>query len=107
MRIAAPVLLLLLLAACTMTKGWQLEKAVTDALAKDKRTAAYTFDVSATDDGAVNITGELAVVGDLDVVTEIAKGVKGVTKVVNNCTYPEPSSGMLDDSMVPGVGGLL
>jgi hypothetical protein len=107
MRIAALVLIsILALASCDMAKGWNLEKAVTDALAKDSRTAAYTFDVSAAEDGTVTITGEVGVVEDLDIVTAIAKGVKGVTMVVNNCSYPEPSSNpIMQDYVAPGIGG--
>jgi hypothetical protein len=97
---------LLLLAGCEMAAGWKLEKAVLDALAKDQRVAMSTFDVSATDAGVVTITGEVEVPEKLDVVTEIAKAVPGVTSVVNNCTYPDTiQNPLMDDSIVPGVAG--
>ncbi|MDQ3024184.1 MAG: BON domain-containing protein [bacterium] len=103
--LATLILTLLLLSACDMAKGWGVEKGVIEALAKDPRTAAYTFAVSAAENGAVTITGEVGVIEELDIITEIAKGVKGVTSVVNNCTYPEPSSGMMQDYVTPGIGG--
>ena len=100
------MLVVLLLAACDMVGQWNVEKEVTKALAKDQRTARFVFEVAATPEGVVNITGEVDTVADLDVVTEIAKGVRGVTSVVNNCTYPEPNTNpLMDDTIVPGIGG--
>jgi hypothetical protein len=107
MRLVSLLIVLpLLLAGCEMAMGWKLEQAVLDALAKDQRVAMSTFDVSATDEGVVTITGEVDVPEKLDVVTEIAKAVPGVTSVINNCTYPElVTNPVMDDTVVPGIGG--
>src|SRR5688500_12559512 len=55
--LALAFLCLITLTACDMAQGWKLEKAVLDALAKDQRVAMSTFDVMATDQGVVTITG--------------------------------------------------
>jgi hypothetical protein len=99
-------MVVLLLAGCDMLGQWNVEKEVEKALANDQRTARYTFNISATPEGAVNITGEVDTIADIDVVTQVAKGVKGVTNVINNCTAPEPNTNpIMDDSVVPGVAG--
>jgi len=106
MRIAPLVMVVLLLAGCQMLGQWNVEKEVEKALANDQRTARYMFNISATDQGVVTITGEVDTPADLDVVTEIAKKVKGVVTVINNCTSPEPNTNpIMDDTVTPGVGG--
>jgi hypothetical protein len=93
-------IVLALLAGCGLIKSSQIEQAVTKALADDSRTTSFTFEVSCDDAGAVTITGELFKPEDIDIVTEIAKSVKGVTNVINNCHVPEPDSGLMQDTVV-------
>lgn len=95
----------LLLGGCDMLKNSQLEGAVAKALAADPRTKDYKFEVSLQNPGEVLITGEVYTAEEIDAVTEIASGVEGITSVVNRCKVPEESSGMFQDTVVPGVGG--
>jgi hypothetical protein len=98
-------LLLAGVAGCEMMANTKLEQAVTKALANDSRTKTFDFEVSVGAPGEVLITGEVFTLGDIDAVTEIAKAVPGVKAVQNNCKVPEESSGMMQDTVVPGVGG--
>lgn len=82
-------------------QGTRVEQAVTKALAADSRTASYEFEVSYEEGGKVLITGEVFSAAELDAISEIAKGVAGVSEVVNNCKVEEPGSGMLQDETVP------
>lgn len=97
---------LFLVGSCEMLKGSQLEGAVLKALATDPRTKDFKFEVSQQNPGEVLITGEVYAAADIDAVTEVAKQVKGVTSVVNRCKVPEESSGMMQDTVVPGIGGM-
>jgi hypothetical protein len=97
--------LLLFATSCDMMKNSQLEQKVVKALAADPRTKSFDFEVSVKAPGEILITGEVFVPADIDAVTEIAKAVPGVTTVQNNCKVPEESSGMMQDTVVPGVGG--
>jgi hypothetical protein len=97
--------LLALSNGCEMMANNKLEQAVTKALAADARTKSFDFEVSVTEPGTVLITGEVYQAADSDAVTAVAKAVPGVTKVQNNCKVPEESSGMMQDTVVPGVGG--
>jgi hypothetical protein len=106
MRTAALVMVAVLLAGCEMLGQWNVEKEVEKALANDQRTARFSFNIAATPEGVVNITGEVDTAADLDVVTSIAKAVKGVTSVINNCSYPDNvTNPLMDDTVVPGVAG--
>lgn len=100
MRTALCLVACLLCAACSIIQGTQVEQAVLDALAKDARTSQYEFNVVRQDDGGVVITGKLFSPAEVDIVTEIAKTVKGVDKVINNCGVEEPGSNMLQDEYV-------
>jgi methionine synthase I (cobalamin-dependent) len=97
---AALALLLAFGAGCDMVKTWQLEKAVTTALQKDERTRSSDYQVTAMQDGTVTISGEADSGEQIDAVTLVAQAVKGVTKVVNNCSVPEESSGMMQDTVI-------
>jgi osmotically-inducible protein OsmY len=92
-------MLAVLLAGCDIIKGTQIEQAVTKALAADQRTSSFEFEVSFAD-GTVTITGEVFKPEDIEAVSEIAKAVKGVTNVVNNCHVPEPGSNMMQDGVL-------
>jgi osmotically-inducible protein OsmY len=100
MRTAICLAICLLFTACSIIQGTRVEQAVLDALAKDTRTAQYEFNVVRQDDGSVVITGKLFSPAEIDVVTQIAKGVKGVDKVINNCGVEEPGSNMMQDDYV-------
>jgi osmotically-inducible protein OsmY len=104
MRIAMSLLgalLALLFAACSIIQGAQIEAAVLKALASDKRTEGYEFQVSYQGEGTVLITGEVLNFEIKDAVTEVAKTVESVEKVVNNCNITEEDSGLLQDTVVP------
>jgi hypothetical protein len=98
-------LMLASISGCEMMANTKLEQAVTKALANDARTKTFDFEVSVNAPGEVLITGEVFTPGDIDAVTEIAKAVPGVKAVQNNCKIPDESSGMMQDTVVPGVGG--
>lgn len=100
MRTALCLTTCLLFAACSIIQGTQVENAVLAALAKDSRTSQYEFNVVRQDDGAVVITGKVFAPEEINAVTEIAKSVKGVDKVVNNCSLEEQGSNMLQDEYV-------
>jgi osmotically-inducible protein OsmY len=91
---------LLLIAACSMLQTAKVESDVKAALAKDTRTAQYSFDVSCDEKGVVTITGELPEPGLADIVTSIAKVVPGVKEVLNRCSVPEPGSNLMQDTVV-------
>lgn len=100
MRILLLVTVVVLLAACSIIEKSKVESAVLKALAGDPRTQAYQFEVSCDEQGAVTITGEVQEPETVDIVTEIAKAVPGVTRVFNRCTAPEPGSNMMQDMTV-------
>ena len=95
-------------AGCDMLKQTNVETSVTQALGADPRTKDYKFEVSVQSPGEVLITGTVGTAQEVDAVTEIAKKVKGVTKVDNRCKVEEPGSNMIQDETVdtPGVGTL-
>jgi hypothetical protein len=103
--LSLPITICLILCGCDLLKGSQVEGAVIKALGADPRTSHYKFEVSAQDSGEVVITGEVSTPEEIDAVTQIASAVEGVTSVVNRCKLPEESSGMMQDTIVPGVAG--
>ena len=97
----AAVSAIALLSACSVMQATRVEQAVVKALAADSRTSSYKFEVSYQPGGKVLVTGEVFSAADIDAVSEIAKGVTGVTEVVNHCKVEEQSSGMIQDETVP------
>lgn len=90
----------LAVASCSIIHSTRIENSVLKALQADKRTAGYKFDVSLQKEGEVLITGDVDTPDQVDAVTEIALGVKGVDKVINRVQMPEPASGLLQDETI-------
>jgi hypothetical protein len=103
MRTAAvmlPIPLGLLVLSCSIIQSAKLEQAVVSALAEDRRTAGYSFEVSLQDAGQVLITGEVDTAEQVAAVREIAQGVSGVQAVINMVHVEEPGSGLMQDEVV-------
>ena len=101
LRHAIAITLLAALCGCDILAASRIESAVVKALGADPRTASLKFEVAFQEDGAVSITGEVDTQEAFDAVPEIAKSVKGVTTVINNCHLKEESSGLLQDDVAP------
>ena len=73
---------------CGVAKDTKIQLAVKEALGNDRNVQADKLTVNVKE-GVVTISGELYTPEEIDLEVQIAGGVEGVVKVVNNMTLPD------------------
>ncbi len=101
-----------LLASCdklgTLQNENELEKKVRQALNADMRLRAADLTITANmETGEVTIAGEVSLPELIDIASDLAKQVEGVTSVVNKMTMQELDSGLMMDHVGTPAGSAL
>ncbi len=100
MRWLIIVLLIFFVSACGNFQSAGVVRHVKYALERDARTTQTSFEVIYQGEGEIVIYGNCSSGMERAAVTEIAREVRGVMVVVNNCIAPPTAEELIRDSLI-------